>query len=81
MENIKVITNIWLFCIYYLKLTVLLTLISLVSNWVEMCERKRALIWNYFSKDDSSLIHTEEQIDVALREFLMSALLLRWQKN
>lgn len=66
---------------YFLKLTVLLTLISLVSNWVEMCEGKRALMWNCFSKDDSTVIHTEEQIDVALRKPLMSAFLLRWQKN
>lgn len=48
-----------------------------MSNWVEMCERKRALIWNRFSKDDSTVMHTEEQIDVALKKFLMSAFSLR----
>lgn len=26
----------------------MLALICLVSNWVEMCEGKRALIWNLF---------------------------------
>lgn len=48
MESIKVIKNIWLFCIYFLKLAHMLALICLVSNWVEMCEGKRALIWNLF---------------------------------
>lgn len=46
-----------------------------------MCERKIALIGNYFSKDGLTMIHTEELIDVALKEFLMSAFLLRWQNN
>lgn len=80
MENIKVIKNIWLFCIYFLKLTVLLTLISLVSNWVEVCERKRALIRSCFSNDGSPVIHIKEIIDVALKKFLMSTFLLRWHK-
>lgn len=76
MVNIKVIKNIWLFCIYFLKLMVWLTLISLVSNWVEMCERKRALIWNYFSKDGATLIPREKLIDVAWKKFLMPVFLL-----
>lgn len=80
MVNIKVIKNIWLFCIHFLKITVLFTLISLVSNWVEMCERKRALIWNYFSKDGSTTIPIEELIDGALKKFLMSVFLLRRYK-
>lgn len=67
MENIKAIKNIWLFCIYFLNLTGLLTLICLVSNWVEMWERKRALIGSYFSKVWFNDDRMAELIAVALK--------------
>lgn len=51
-------------CINFLKLTVSFTLIFLVFNWVEMCERKKGLIGNYFSESSLTTEHIKELLDM-----------------
>lgn len=51
-------------CINFLKLTVSFTLIFLVFNWVEMCEREKGLIGNYFSEGSLTTEHKMKLLDV-----------------
>lgn len=51
-------------CINFLKLTVSFTLIFLVFNWVEMCEREKGLIGNYFSESGLTTEHIKELLDM-----------------
>lgn len=51
-------------CINFLKLTVSFTLIFLVFNWVEMCEREKGLIGNYFSENSLTTEHIKELLDM-----------------
>lgn len=51
-------------CINFLKLTVSFTLIFLVFNWFEMCEREKGLIGNYFSESSLTTEHIKKLLDV-----------------
>lgn len=51
-------------CINFLKLTVSFTLIFLVFNWVEMCEREKGLIGNYFPESSLTTEHIKELLDM-----------------
>lgn len=51
-------------CINFLKLTVSFTLIFLVFNWVEMCERKKGLIGSYFSETSLTTEHIKKLLNV-----------------
>lgn len=51
-------------CINFLKLTISFTLIFLVFNWVEMCEREKGLIGNCFLESSLTTEHMKKLLDV-----------------